>query len=168
MNRIFFPWRWGGSSAQAWMPTYVSILRIPQMIWVWRATVELYWQGKNRRTRRKTCPSATLSTTNPTWIDTDANPGLLGERPATNDLSHGTARREYTLLTSGSWQNSNKSLLRNKQPSVPTDTELLMSHLGNARCGVSFRLWVCVLGSFVCGHMIHFQSNQYSENCMQL
>jgi hypothetical protein len=33
-------------------------------------------------------PSATLSTTNPTWID----PGLRGERPATNRLSHGTAR----------------------------------------------------------------------------
>jgi hypothetical protein len=35
-------WRWGGSSTQAWMPTYVSILSIPQMIWVWRATVEWY------------------------------------------------------------------------------------------------------------------------------
>jgi hypothetical protein len=42
----FFPWRWGGSSTQAWMLTYVSILRIPQMIWVWRGTVEWYWQGK--------------------------------------------------------------------------------------------------------------------------
>jgi hypothetical protein len=30
--------------------------------------------GKNRSTRRKTCPSATLSTTNPTWTD----PGILG------------------------------------------------------------------------------------------
>jgi hypothetical protein len=38
----------------------------------------------NRRTRRKTCPSATLSTTNPTWIDPGANPGLRGERPAPN------------------------------------------------------------------------------------
>jgi hypothetical protein len=36
-------------------------------------------------------PSATLSTTNPTWIDPGANPGLRGERPATNRLSHGTA-----------------------------------------------------------------------------
>jgi hypothetical protein len=36
-------------------------------------------------------PSATLSTTNPTWIDPAANPGLRGERPATNRLSHGTA-----------------------------------------------------------------------------
>jgi hypothetical protein len=43
--------------------------------------------GENRRTRRKICPSAT----NPTWIDPGANPGLRGERPATNDLSHGTA-----------------------------------------------------------------------------
>jgi hypothetical protein len=36
-------------------------------------------------------PSATLSTTNPTWIDPGANPGLRSERPATNRLSHGTA-----------------------------------------------------------------------------
>jgi hypothetical protein len=32
-----------------------------------------------------------MSTTNPTWIDPGANPGLRGERPATNRLSHGTA-----------------------------------------------------------------------------
>jgi hypothetical protein len=24
-------------------------------VWVWRSTVELYWQGKHRRTRRKIC-----------------------------------------------------------------------------------------------------------------
>jgi hypothetical protein len=47
------------------MPTYVSILRIPQMVWVWRATVEWYTDRENRRTRRKTCPSATLPTKNP-------------------------------------------------------------------------------------------------------
>jgi hypothetical protein len=48
--------------------------------------------GENLRTRRKTCPSVTLSTTNPTWIEPGANPVLRGERPATNDLSHGTAK----------------------------------------------------------------------------
>jgi hypothetical protein len=47
--------------------------------------------GENRRTLRKTCPSDALSTTNPTWIDLGANPGLRGERSAANDLSHGTA-----------------------------------------------------------------------------
>jgi hypothetical protein len=53
--------------------------------------------GENRRTREKNCPSATLSTTNPTWIDSGVNPGLRGERPATNDLSHGTAHQKFKL-----------------------------------------------------------------------
>jgi hypothetical protein len=52
----FFPWRWGGSSTQAWMPTYVSILRIHQVIWVWRATVEWYWQGKTEELGEKPVP----------------------------------------------------------------------------------------------------------------
>jgi hypothetical protein len=43
----------------------------------------------NERTQRKTCPRATLSTTNPTWSDPGANPGLHGERPMINHLSHG-------------------------------------------------------------------------------
>jgi hypothetical protein len=56
-------------------------------LWVCRATVEWYWQGKTGELGRKTCPNATLSTTNSTWIDPGANPGLRGERPAANDLS---------------------------------------------------------------------------------
>jgi hypothetical protein len=47
--------------------------------------------GENRSTRWKTCPSATLSTTNPTWTDPGSSPGPRGQRPATNRLSHGTA-----------------------------------------------------------------------------
>ena len=47
-------------------------------------------EGETRSTRRKTCPSATLSTTNP---DPGSNPGLRGERPATNRQSHGTAQK---------------------------------------------------------------------------
>ena len=46
---------------------------------------------ENRRTRGKTGHSATLSTTNPTWIDPGSNMGFRGEKPATNRLSHGTA-----------------------------------------------------------------------------
>ena len=46
--------------------------------------------GENRITRGKTCPIATLSTTNYTWTDPESKPGLRGERPATNRLSHGT------------------------------------------------------------------------------
>jgi hypothetical protein len=46
---------------------------------------------KNRRIWGKTCPSATLSTTNPTWTDLGSNPALCGERSATNRLNYGTA-----------------------------------------------------------------------------
>jgi hypothetical protein len=64
--------------------------------------------GENRTTRRKTCPSATLSTTNPTWTDPGSNPGLRGEKPATNRLSHGTAL--MTGLSSSSFMtNANSS-----------------------------------------------------------
>jgi hypothetical protein len=56
--------------------------------------MEHHWNEIDRgkpTTRRKTCPSATLSITNPTWTDPGSNSGLRGERPATNRLSHGTA-----------------------------------------------------------------------------
>jgi hypothetical protein len=39
----------------------------------------------------KTCPSAALSTTNPTWLDPGLNPGRRGGKPATNRLSYGAA-----------------------------------------------------------------------------
>jgi hypothetical protein len=54
--------------------------------------------GENRSTRRKTCPSATFSTTNPTWTDPGSNPGLGGGRPAANRLSHGTATQNSALV----------------------------------------------------------------------
>jgi hypothetical protein len=56
--------------------------------------------GENRSTWGKACPSATLSTTNPTWTDLGLNPGLRGERLATNRLSHGTAYRYISGMCS--------------------------------------------------------------------
>jgi hypothetical protein len=52
--------------------------------------------GENRSIRGKACTTATLSTTNPTWTEPGSNPGLRGERPATNRLSHGTAFCAFT------------------------------------------------------------------------
>ena len=40
--------------------------------------------GENRSTQGKTCPSATLSTTNVAWTDLGSNPGLRGGPPATD------------------------------------------------------------------------------------
>jgi hypothetical protein len=54
--------------------------------------------GKNRRTRTETCPSATLSTTIPTWIDMGVNECFHGDRQATNRLSDGTAWLAVKLL----------------------------------------------------------------------
>jgi hypothetical protein len=51
----------------------------------------MIFTGKTLRTLIKTGPSATLTTTNPTWTDADVNLGLHIERPATNCLSHGVA-----------------------------------------------------------------------------
>ena len=49
---------------------------------------------KDRSTRRKTCPSATLSTINPKYTDLGLSSGLRGDRPATNRLTKGTAPTE--------------------------------------------------------------------------
>jgi hypothetical protein len=54
------------------------------------------WQGKPKYSE-KSCPSAALSTTNPTCCP-DVNPGRRGGKPATNRLSYGTA--------SAPWSNS--------------------------------------------------------------
>jgi hypothetical protein len=39
----------------------------------------------------ETCPSATLSTTNPTWLDPGLNTSRRGGKPATKRLSYGAA-----------------------------------------------------------------------------
>jgi hypothetical protein len=60
-------------------------------------------KDENRRTQRKSCPSATSSTKNWTWTDPGApsvNRGLLGERLATSRISHVTPLyRTYSLPT---------------------------------------------------------------------
>jgi hypothetical protein len=103
--------------------------------------------GETRRTRRKTCPSATLSTTNPTWIDPGANPGHHGERPATNDLSHGTRGLLHTYLVQKIITNNNiKDLLEARQqdqfaPQVVIWTALLLwANAGVTCCSSTQRL----------------------------
>jgi hypothetical protein len=47
--------------------------------WIEPSSTLQYWQGKIK-TRRKSCPSATLSTAHHTRTDLGTNPGLRGER----------------------------------------------------------------------------------------
>lgn len=46
------------------------------------ASVDLYWQGKKKITQIKTCPSATLSTTDSTQTDLGLNLDLCGVKTA--------------------------------------------------------------------------------------
>jgi hypothetical protein len=48
------------------------------------------WQGKPNYSE-KSCPDATLSTTNPTLPDPGLNSGRRGGKPATNRFSYGAA-----------------------------------------------------------------------------
>jgi hypothetical protein len=59
----------------------------------------MIFTGENQRTRRKTCPSATLSTTNPTWTDPRVNLDLHSERPANDGLRHGTASSNIKIMS---------------------------------------------------------------------
>jgi hypothetical protein len=59
----------------------------------WELAGETEVLGGNR-------PSATLSTTNPTWPDLGSNPGSRGGKPVTNRLSYGTAWKPTIYLIS--------------------------------------------------------------------
>jgi hypothetical protein len=75
---------------------YVSVLWPPTgQVFIRQVNMSMDSHGgmilreNDQRIRRKTCPSATLSTINPTWTDSVTNPGLRSERPVSICLNHG-------------------------------------------------------------------------------
>jgi hypothetical protein len=74
----------------------LSYCACPGWLWGWRIIRwNEDWQG-NPKYSEKICPSATLSTKNPTWPDPGSNPGRRGGKPATNRLSYGAALRRIS------------------------------------------------------------------------
>jgi hypothetical protein len=69
-----------------WLVSFVFPCNLAPMEWTWQGKTEVL--GEN---------PVPVSTTNPTWTDPGSNPGLRGERPATNRLSYGTAIFVITL-----------------------------------------------------------------------
>jgi hypothetical protein len=59
--------------------------------WLWRNWWNEDWQGELKYSE-KTCPSDTLSTTNPTWLNPDLSQSRRDGKPATNRLNYGAAR----------------------------------------------------------------------------
>jgi hypothetical protein len=61
--------------------------------WLWRNWWNKDWQEKLKYSK-KTCPSPTLYTTNPTWLDPGSTPGRRCGKPATRLLGFGAAIKQ--------------------------------------------------------------------------
>jgi hypothetical protein len=83
-----------GTSATIW-----PIVPAPDDIWVWCSRWNENWQGKPKYSE-ETCPSATFSATNHTWLHLGSNWDGRGGKPATNCRSHGTVCVWVTLIWS--------------------------------------------------------------------
>jgi hypothetical protein len=97
----YFCWRDNLFTSTGW--DCVSELRPPSHLPRWYEYGAPRWNDIDRgnpKNLEKTCPSATLSITNPTWTEPGANPGLRGKTPATNRLSHGTANMYLVFCVS--------------------------------------------------------------------
>jgi hypothetical protein len=87
----FFPW---GEVRQSLLGALVVIgPNVPALDerwwwWGWSSRRNENWQRKPKYSK-KTCPSATLSTSNPIWYDLGWNPGRRGGKPMTNRVWHG-------------------------------------------------------------------------------
>jgi hypothetical protein len=66
--------------------------------WLWRNWWNEDWKRKPKYSE-ETCPSATLSTANPTRLDPVLNPFRRCGKPATNRLSYGAASPSWSLTS---------------------------------------------------------------------
>jgi hypothetical protein len=102
INSFFFNSHSGGSTRHVghWM----AYCTCPGWLWWLRIWWNEDWQGKPKYSE-KTCPSANLSTTNPTWPDPGANPVRRGGKPATYRFCYGaTLIKMRAILTN--WETS--------------------------------------------------------------
>jgi hypothetical protein len=67
-----------------------STRHVGHFLWERRILRNEDWQGKPKYSE-KTCSSATLSTTNPTWPDPGSNPARRNGKPTTNCFRYGAA-----------------------------------------------------------------------------
>jgi hypothetical protein len=115
---FYFAYGWGGgvqTGSIRHRGHLLSYCACPGWLWGWRIIRwNEDWKGKPKYSE-KTCPSATLSTTNPTWPDPGSNPGRRGGKPATNRLSYGAAPYNGALRTPGNTLCTYKSSIRNHE-----------------------------------------------------
>ena len=56
-----------------------------------------HWE-ENPNFAEENMSSATLPTTNPTWNSLGSNPGLSGERPVNDRLTHRTTKLKFKMI----------------------------------------------------------------------
>jgi hypothetical protein len=91
----------GDNVSELWPST--GLLFILQKIYEYGQPLWNDTDGGSWRTQRKTCPSATLSTKNPTWTDSGMNPDLCGEGIETNHPSQGTTTGQVVSTPALYW-----------------------------------------------------------------
>jgi hypothetical protein len=104
--------------------------------WLWSSWWNEDSQGKPKYSE-KTCPSATLSTTNSTWPDLWSNPGRRGGKSATNRLSYGTPFVHSWFFTHSVWNvTSDPATARPWRPKrgISSPNLLLLMKLPRAAC----------------------------------
>jgi hypothetical protein len=90
VSTLFYS-QWRDAESTRYCRHYWPIVPAPDdRWWVWISRWNKDWQGKPKYSE-KTCPSATLSTTNPPWTDSSSNPDRRGGKSATNRMSYGEA-----------------------------------------------------------------------------
>jgi hypothetical protein len=97
---FFFKFAYGGGVESKLAPLrhvghLLAYCTCPGWLWGWNIWWN-EWQGKPKYSE-KTCPSATLSTTNTTWPDPGLIPGRRSGKPATNRFSYGSALRAIVV-----------------------------------------------------------------------
>jgi hypothetical protein len=82
---LCFFFSWGETESTWYCDHWFAYCSSSRWCWLWNNRWNANWQEKLKYLE-KTCPSATLFTTNLTWLD----PGRSGVKPATNRLKYGT------------------------------------------------------------------------------
>jgi hypothetical protein len=102
--RILVSFGWSETESTWYVAPNSPIVPAPDdRWWMWSSRGNENWQGKPKNSE-KICPSATLSTTNPTWFDLGSNSGHRGGKPAANRLSYSAAFTLLFLLVSAAFE----------------------------------------------------------------
>jgi hypothetical protein len=101
---------WGETESTWYVGHYLAYCTSPEWYMMnMEQSVEWELAGETKCSEQ-TCPSVTLSTTNPIWPDFGSNPGRRGEKPAIKRLSYDTASRWLLTPPSHGWSPEKTSL----------------------------------------------------------